>query len=168
MALEIERKYRVVSDAWRALAHASERLEQGYLAGSAALYTGATKCIVRVRASDTRGWITIKSDEDGIVRQEFEFDIPVDDARALLHGLADGVVTKTRHHVIVDGTHFEVDEFDGPNAGLVVAEVELPSEHAPHAHPSWLGREVSTDTKYLNANLIGRPFSVWTAAEQAA
>jgi len=166
MAIEIERKFRVTGEGWRDQASHRERIAQGYLAGAQPIEAGLTACSVRVRISGEQAWINVKSATAGIARAEFEYPIPVNDAQAMLDTLAGGVLEKIRHHVTVDGSHFEVDEFLGANAGLILAEVELPREDAPYARPDWLGQDVSEEGRFYNIRLIERPFGQWTAAEQ--
>ena len=166
MGIEIERKFLLAGDDWRAIVVRSERIAQGYLSGSAAIQAGVVKCSVRVRISGELAWLNIKSATVGISRQEFEYPIPVTDAERLLSDLSDGVLEKVRHHVMLDGTHFEIDEFLGANAGLVVAEVELPHVDAPYPTPGWLGLEVSEHVRYYNVNLIDRPYALWSSAER--
>lgn len=168
MPIEIERKFLLASDGWRALIERSEHLAQGYLVGAAALAAGQARASVRVRLADGEAWLNIKAARLGIERAEYDYAIPPDDADALLATLCDGVVSKHRHHVTVDGTLFEIDEFLGDNAGLVVAEVELPAVDAPFPRPSWLGREVSTLPRYYNVNLVAHPYARWTQAERDA
>ncbi|MET0936316.1 MAG: CYTH domain-containing protein [Luteibacter sp.] len=166
MGIEIERKYLLAGDGWRARIARSERMAQGYLAGAAAIRAGVVKSSVRVRISGDLAWLNIKSATLGIERQEFEYPVPLADAERLLADLADGVLEKIRHHVMLDGTHFEIDEFLGENVGLVVAEVELSSADATHAMPDWLGADVSDKVRYYNVNLIDRPYARWSAAER--
>ena len=166
MGVEIERKFLLAGDGWRGLAQRSERIAQGYLVSGAAIVSGHAKCSVRVRISDSEGWLNIKSATLGIQRHEFEYRIPLDDAEHLLHKLSDGVLEKIRHHVMLDGAHFEIDEFLGENAGLIVAEVELPSTDAAYPQPDWLGAEVSACARYYNVNLIDRPYARWSAAKR--
>ena len=168
MAIEIERKFLLANDGWRAGIERSEAIAQGYLVGAQALRDGTARASVRARLAGTQAWLNIKAARLGIERAEFEYPIPVDDARDLLATLCDGVLEKTRHHVRVDGALFEVDEFEGDNRGLVVAEIELPAVDAPFPRPSWLGREVSTLTRYYNVNLIAHPYRQWSPAERAA
>lgn len=168
MAIEIERKFLLANDGWRAGIERSEPIAQGYLVGAQALRDGTTRASVRARLAGTQAWLNIKAARLGIERAEFEYPIPVDDARNLLATLCDGVLEKTRHHVRVDGVLFEVDEFAGDNRGLIVAEVELPAVDAPFPRPPWLGREVSTLTRYYNVNLIAHPYRQWSPAERAA
>jgi len=152
MGIEIERKFLVGDESWRA--QASRR--------------GATRASVRVRLAGDRAWLNIKSAELGVQRAEYEYPIPVDDARRMLEELCDGVVEKVRHYVEVDGALFEVDEFGGANRGLVVAEIELAAPDAAYPRPSWLGREVSALARYYNVALIEHPYRDWSAAERAA
>jgi adenylate cyclase len=166
MGVEIERKFLLAGDGWRNLVERSERIAQGYLVAGAAIAAGHAKCSVRVRLSGDKGWLNIKSATLGVERHEFEYPIPHADAEHLLHELSDGVLEKIRHHVMLDGAHFEIDEFLGDNAGLIVAEVELPSTDAPYPKPGWLGIEVSEQSRYYNVNLVDRPFAQWSAAER--
>lgn len=166
MGIEIERKFLLADDAWRGAVARSEAIAQGYLVGAAALGIGAARASVRVRVSGAAAWINIKAAVPGIERAEYDIPMPVDDARELLATLCDGVIEKTRHHVHVEGTLFEIDEFAGDNLGLVVAEVELRSVDAAFPRPAWLGREVSDRPRYYNVNLIQHPFRNWTAGER--
>jgi adenylate cyclase len=168
MGVEIERKFLLRGDGWRAQVGSSERIAQGYLVGAEALRAGLARASVRARIAGERAWLNIKSAELGIQRAEFEYPIPVADAEALLARLCGGVLEKFRHLVTVDGVTFEIDEFLGDNAGLVVAEVELDAPDAPFPRPAWLGREVSALGRYYNVNLIEHPYARWTAAERAA
>ena len=152
MAIEIERKFLVRGDAWRQ--EKPLRFSQGYL-------NRDRERTVRVRLAGDTGFLTIKGATAGVSRLEFEYSIPAADAQALL-ALADGpLVEKLRHIVMVGNTRWEVDEFLGDNAGLVVAEVELEHEEADFARPEWLGDEVSDDARYFNANLAAHPYKDW-------
>jgi adenylate cyclase len=154
IAIEIERKFLLASDDWRAQVSASEYLAQGYL--------GGTRSSVRVRVGGARAWLNIKSMTLGSSRLEFEYEIPLADAEIMLRELAEGpVVSKTRHHAHVGAHLFEIDEFDGDNAGLVVAEVELGDADEVFERPPWLGREVTDDSRYYNVNLARSPFRSW-------
>jgi adenylate cyclase len=153
MAVEIERKFLVVSDAWREQISHSTRIAQGYLCTD-------IERTVRVRTKGEAAFLTIKGKNAGISRAEFEYEIPVADALDLLK-LCPNVLDKTRHLVDIDGHTFEVDEFHGANAGLIVAELELPTEEATFPQPVWLGLEVSGDARYYNSALSLTPFSVW-------
>jgi len=168
MGVEIERKFLLRGDGWRQQVHRSERIAQGYLVGAQALRDGLARASVRARIAGEQAWLNIKSAQLGIERAEFEYAIPLADAEAMLASLCDGVLEKFRHLVTVDGVTFEIDEFLGDNAGLVVAEVELDAPDAPFPRPAWLGREVSALGRYYNVNLIEHPYARWTAAERAA
>lgn len=153
MALEIERKFLVLDDSWRGDAHRASTIAQGYLGGDA--------CSVRVRIEDGQGTLNIKSKQLGMVRQEFEYPVPLADAEALLALAAGPVLRKTRHY-LRSGEHvWEIDEFEGDNAGLVVAEIELGSVDASFHRPRWLGAEVTDDARYYNVNLMREPYSRW-------
>lgn len=168
MGVEIERKFLVQGESWRAAAARSEAMAQGYLVGAAALQAGHSRASVRVRLAGEQAWLNIKSAELGIQRAEYEYAIPVADARRMLADLCDGVVEKIRHFVTIDGVLFEVDEFQGSNAGLVVAEVELDAPDAVFPRPSWLGREVSALARYYNVNLVAHPYARWSQDEREA
>lgn len=147
MGLEIERKFLLAGDGWRREVVAAKRLRQAYLAQNGRMVT-------RVRTIDgTRAFLTLKSVEPGISRAEYEYEIPVADAEELM-GLRQGlVIEKTRHIVPAGDLAWEIDEFAGAHAGLVIAEIELPSEEAAVARPPWLGREVTGERAYTNAAL---------------
>lgn len=168
MGLEIERKFLLADARWREAVQRSVPMLQGYLVDAQALHAGQARASVRVRVAGDRAWLNIKAMALGIERAEYEYPIPPDDARELLATLCDGVVEKTRHHVRVDGVLFEVDEFAGANAGLIVAEVELPTADASFPRPPWLGREVSDLPRYYNVNLLAHPWSAWSADERNA
>ena len=168
MGIEIERKFLLASDDWRGAIERSEPIAQGYLVGAQALRDGSARASVRARLAGEQAWLNIKAATLGIERAEFEYPIPASDARALLGTLCDGVLEKVRHHVRVDGVLFEIDEFLGNNAGLIVAEVELPAVDAPFPRPAWLGREVSALTRYYNVNLIAHPYRQWSPVERDA
>ena len=156
MGREIERKFLVTGDGWRRGAKRS-RLSQGYL------YAGKDKS-VRVRLEDGRGTVTIKGPARGAGRAEYEYAIPASDARELLRGLCEKpLIEKTRSRVRFGGHVWEIDEFGGENKGLVVAEVELRRARQKVALPPWVGKEVTSDPRYLNANLFKRPYKGWTS-----
>ena len=163
MPVEIERKFLVVDDAWRREVSLSQRMAQGYLAGPP-----ASRCSVRVRIAGGSAHLNIKSATPGVERDEYEYGIPLGDAGRMLETLAGQRVEKIRHHVRIGSHLFEVDEFLGGNAGLVVAEIELDHADAAFPRPAWLGREVSDLARYYNLNLASHPFSQWTAEERAA
>ncbi|WP_114241505.1 CYTH domain-containing protein [Dyella sp. C9] len=168
MGIEIERKFLLRGDGWRDAATRSERIAQGYLVSAQALRDGYARSSVRVRRSGERAWLNIKSAQLGIERAEFEYPVPLADAEQMLATLCDGVLEKIRHYVTVEGTLFEVDEFFGDNAGLVVAEVELDAPDEAFPRPSWLGREVSHLPRYYNVNLIDHPYAHWSEDERNA
>lgn len=154
MGSEVERKYLVLGDAWRALAP-GELYRQGYL-------SSVKERTVRVRTTAGAAYITIKGITVGATRAEYEYEIPLDEANAMLDSLAERpIVEKRRHRIPVGDVVFEVDEFLGDNAGLVVAEVELQSEEQAFERPVWLGEEVTDDPRYYNVNLVKHPYSAW-------
>jgi len=117
---------------------------------------------VRVRAVDGRGLLTVKGLSVGATRSEYEYEIPGADAEEMLDSLCEKpLVEKNRYTIPLGGVVWEVDEFLGVNAGLIVAEVELQSEDQAFAKPDWIGAEVTGDRRYFNANLVARPFSTW-------
>ncbi len=146
--LEIERKFLVTSDAWRTTD--GVQITQGYLARG----SGQS---VRVRVTPKKAWLSVKGPRHGIVCEEFEYPIPVDDGQKMLALCGDLVIEKIRHTVDHKGMRWEIDEFLGKNQGLVVAEIELSEPEQPFEHPAWLGREVTADPRYLNANLATQP-----------
>jgi CYTH domain-containing protein len=157
MAQEIERKFLVKGDAYKALAFHHSEIAQGYLV------SGGGKSI-RVRIRDDRGYLTIKgpSNAAGLSRYEFETEIPVTDARDLLRLCEPGLILKTRWLVRADDGHtFEVDEFAGDNEGLVMAEVELKSEDEPIMKPDFIGREVTGDHRFYNSHMRRYPYRLW-------
>ncbi|MBN6101070.1 CYTH domain-containing protein [Xanthomonas sp. CFBP 8703] len=161
MAIEIERKFLVTGDGWRAAAHRVIPMAQGYINDQAAMDSGAQKASVRVRLQGEEAFLNLKSRELGHTRQEFEYPLPLDDARALLALCVGGLIDKRRHLVQHQGHLWEVDEFLGDNAGLVVAEIELESADEAFAKPDWIGAEVTDDARYYNLALASHPFSQW-------
>ena len=154
MAREIERKFLVIGDAWRALAEGVV-YRQGYLS------TDADRTL-RVRTVGAKGYLTVKGITVGATRTEFEYEIPVADADAMLDELClRPIIEKTRHKIPFDGLVWEVDVFAGDNDGLVVAEVELASEDQEFRRPDWIGEEVTDDPRYYNANLVAHPYKAW-------
>ena len=152
MGIEIERKFLVVGDAWRQAPGTA--YAQGYL-------NRDKQRTVRVRVVEDAAWLTVKGASVGATRAEFEYPIPVADARELL-ALCDGpLVRKTRRVLVHAGATWEIDEFEGDNAGLVVAEIELASEETHFEPPPWLGAEVTHDARYFNSNLAAAPYSTW-------
>lgn len=154
MGTEIERKFLVVSDAWRKGAEAVS-CRQAYLWSD-------PRGGVRVRVMGERAYLTIKGDKRGITRSEFEYEIPRADAEELIDRYGGGrVVEKTRYTLAASGRHWEVDVFEGRNRGLTVAEMELQSEDEVFDLPPWVGEEVSNDSRYVNANLARHPYGEW-------
>jgi adenylate cyclase len=155
MALEIERKFRVTSDAWRAQARSRRLLRQGYLANT-------QRASVRVRLDGQQGWLSVKAMRRGMSRDEYEVAIPLADAREMLERLCEGfVIEKWRHLVDHAGHTWEVDEFLAENAGLVIAELELPAEHAAFEQPAWLGAEITDEERFYNVRLSQKPYRHW-------
>ncbi len=167
VALEIERKFLVVDDAWRAQAKQVIPMAQGYLNDQASMDSGTQRVSVRVRVEGEEARLNMKSRELGHTRQEFDYLIPVADARALLALAVGGLIDKRRHLVEHAGHLWEVDEFLGDNAGLVVAEIELDSGDEWFERPSWLGMEVTEASRYYNLALASRPYSQWSGTEKA-
>ena len=167
MGIEIERKFLVTDARWRDSVLKSVRMAQGYINDMAALREARQNASVRVRIAGDAAFLNLKSREPGHTRQEFDYAIPVADAEALLALCVGGRIDKVRHYVEVEGHTFEVDEFRGDNAGLVVAELELEAADAPYERPDWLGAEVTDEARYYNLALAERPYSRWSAQEQA-
>ena len=167
MPVEIERKFLVRNDGWRKAAHKVVPMAQGYLNDLAAVDSGAMKTSMRVRIAGDEAFLNLKSRELGHTRQEFDYPIPVSDARALLELCVGGLVDKRRHYVEHQGHLWEVDEFLGDNAGLVVAEIELDRADEAFAAPDWLGPEATDASRYYNLALASRPYSQWSEAERA-
>lgn len=155
MATETERKFLVEGD-YRADATESSRIVQGYLSAVAAR-------TVRVRIRGERGYLTIKGagNDSGLSRYEWEREIPLAEAEELIALCEPGVIDKTRHLVPVGDHVYEVDEFHGDNAGLVIAEIELAGETEAFERPDWLGREVTGEVEYYNAMLMRHPYATW-------
>jgi adenylate cyclase len=154
MPREIERKYRVKGNGWRDHG-AGVPYRQGYLSTVA-------ERTVRVRLIRDKGWLTIKGITVGATRAEYEYEIPSDEASEMLDNLCERpLIEKTRYRVEHQGLIWEVDEFDGDNAGLIIAEVELDEEDQAIVLPDWVGEEVTGDARFFNANLIANPFTRW-------
>lgn len=147
MATEIERKFLVVSDVWRGATAHSTTIRQAYLARSDAT-------TVRVRIVDEReAFITVKGPPTGPIRAEYEYAIPVEDARELMNLRTGSIIEKRRHLIRHHDADWEVDVFEGAHKGLVVAEVELPGADARFERPAWLGTEVTDNPHYSNVHL---------------
>ena len=168
MPIEIERKFLVSGDGWRRAAHKVVPMAQGYLNDLAMVDGGAMNASVRVRIEGDEARLNLKSRELGASRQEFDYPIPVADARALLALSMGGLIDKRRHYVEFEGHLWEVDEFLGDNAGLVVAEIELSRVDETFARPDWLGAEATHAQRYYNLALASRPYSQWSDDERKA
>ena len=155
MGTDIERKFLVQNDNWRALGQ-GKLYRQGYL-------TTNPDCTVRVRIAGDQGYLTIKGATTGISRAEYEYGIPLEDAAQLLDTLCQPpLIEKTRYRIpAAKGLVWEVDEFAGENQGLIIAEIELPNAEQSVELPDWIGPEVSNDPRYFNSNLSKHPFSRW-------
>ena len=152
--MEIERKFLVKKEIWRPRG-AGVLFRQGYLSTQ-------KERVVRVREAGDAGFLTVKGATEGISRPEFEYPIPVEDAREMLDALCERpLIEKRRHREEHEGMTWEIDVFLGENAGLVLAEVELQSPTQSFTLPPWAGEEVSADPRYFNANLVKHPFRQW-------
>lgn len=155
MGREIERKFLIKDDSWRAVVNRRLQVIQGYLANN-------ERCSVRVRLSGDTGYLNIKDMKIGVSRAEYEWSIPVDEAREILYTLcAPGLIEKTRHYVAMGPHVWEIDVFDGANQGLVVAEIELSAIDEEFLRPPWLGEEVTDDSRYYNVCLAQAPYNTW-------
>jgi len=154
MGVEIERKFLVANDGWRSQGQ-PVLIRQGYLSSH-------PERVVRVRIYGDEAFMTIKSKAVGLARGEWEYPLPLADAREFLDRLCEQpIIEKYRRRIEHAGFTWEVDEFLGVNAGLVVAEIELPSEQQAFDKPDWVGSDVTDDARYLNSNLIRQPYSSW-------
>jgi adenylate cyclase len=153
VGIEIERKFLVRGSAWRDAVAGATHLVQGYLGGDA--------CSVRVRIEGDEARLNVKSRVPGMRRTEFEYPLPRADADEMLARFCAQRVEKRRHRLPAGPHVWEIDEFMGDNAGLVVAEIELGDEGEAFARPGWLGPEVTDDVRYYNVNLIAHPFVQW-------
>lgn len=155
MPLEIERKFLVIDDRWRNDIGGQRHIRQGYLANT-------DRCSVRVRVGDNRADINIKGMTTSMVRTEYEYPVPVGEAEDMLAGMCRGaLIIKTRYHVRHARHDWEIDVFEGDNAGLIVAEIELDAVGERFELPVWAGAEVTDDPRYLNIHLVDHPFKRW-------
>jgi adenylate cyclase len=162
MGIEIERKFRLINDSWRDGVREKTLLRQGYIANT-------RRASVRVRLAGEAAWLSVKAMTPGRSRAEYEAAIPAVDANEMLERLCEGpLIEKWRHIVVYRGSEWEIDEFLGENAGLVIAELELESEDAGFARPPWLGAEVTHDERYYNFRLSEQPYRHWPENRQAA
>jgi CYTH domain-containing protein len=157
MNIEIERKFLLRNDLWKKNA-IGIHYAQGYL-------NKAGENTFRIRIAGEKAFLTIKSKSEGISRQEFEYEIPPEDARELLKLSRTPIIEKIRYKIEYAGKCWEVDEFLGKNKGLYVAEIELDSEDEAFEKPEWIGEEVSGDKRYYNSHLARKPFSEWDCSE---
>jgi len=154
VAEEIERKFLVSGEAWRETAEGT-RYRQGFLSTE-------PERTVRVRVAGPRGSITVKGKNVGARRAEFEYEIPVADAERMLDTLCQRPLIEKVRYTLAAGPHtWEIDVFEGSNAGLVVAEIELSSEDEAFEKPAWVGDEVTDDPRYFNSNLVANPYGTW-------
>ncbi len=154
MAKEIERKYRIKDNTWKSQIHSSHSIKQGYL------NLEPTRT-VRVRIMGPKAFLTIKGKNIKTTRLEFEYEIPIDDALQLLQLCEKPLLEKTRHEIHINKLIWEIDEFEGDNQGLIIAEVELQDENQEIELPSWIEKEVSHEPRYYNSNLIQNPYKNW-------
>ncbi|MBR2179039.1 MAG: CYTH domain-containing protein [Selenomonadaceae bacterium] len=154
MAKEIERKFLVNRDLFKPTSE-GDYIAQGYLSST-------PERTVRVRIKNNRGYLTVKGKNTGISRSEFEYAIPVSDAKELLELCEPSIIIKRRYNINVNGSKWEVDIFEGDNEGLIVAEIELASEDESFSKPDWIGEEVSFDVRYYNSHLSKQPFKSWS------
>jgi adenylate cyclase len=155
MAVEIERKFLVDLEKWKKVKKpAGTHYRQGYLLDD-------SKRTIRIRVTGKQGFITLKGATKGVSRQEFEYKIPKNDGEEILDNFSLSEVEKIRYKIRFSGKLWEVDEFSGNNAGLIVAEIELKHEDEQFEKPDWVTREVSDDKKYYNSNLSTHPYKEW-------
>ena len=155
MGVEIERKFLIKDDSWRAEVVKSTRYRQGYL-------TSVETCSIRVRIAGDKATINIKSATLGVTRTEYEYPIPIEEAEEILdHLCTKPLIEKTRHIVEHDGHTWEIDVFEDDNDGLVVAEIELDQADQDFTLPGWTGKEVSDDPRYYNVCLVKHPYKDW-------
>jgi CYTH domain-containing protein len=155
MGIEIERKYLVKADLWsKVKPQKSILIQQAYLSRD-------PEKTIRIRVADDKGFITIKGPTTGISRKEFEYEIPVAEAKELMDGFTKNAIHKIRHHVLHKNNLWEVDEFKGDNEGLVIAEIELEEADEKVDLPEWIDSEVSSDRRYSNSNLVAKPYKTW-------
>lgn len=158
--IEIERRFLLANDGWRKQAAEAKLLSQGY-------FCVEKECTIRVRIADGRAWLTLKGYLSDVSRSEFEYEIPVAHARQMMETMCSFRLEKRRYEVACQGFVFEVDEYLGANAPLIVAELELPSEHTVFPRPDWLGAEITSDARFTNAYLSRHPYSQWPSENAA-
>lgn len=159
MGIEIERKFLLKNDSWKELVTETHIIKQGYLQSG---LEASQKSSVRIRISNKQANINIKSVQLTMMRQEYEYEIPLHDAEEMLNTLCgDAIIEKTRYYVPYAAHLWEIDVFEGNNAGLEVAEVELISLSEKVEIPGWIGEEVSDDERYYNIYLLKHPYRQW-------
>jgi adenylate cyclase len=155
MATEIEHKFLLANDGWRQHIQKSNYFKQGYLSSQ-------PTSSIRVRIAGQQAWLNIKSATIGTTRQEYEYEIPLPDAEEMLNTLCrKPLIEKTRHFIPINQHLWEIDEFDGDNKGLVIAEIELQEAGETFIKPSWIGEEVTHELRYYNNNLVDNPYQKW-------
>ncbi len=155
MALEIEHKFLIINNNWKEDVEKASEYKQGYLVSD-------KKRSIRVRVSDEKAWLNIKSATIGTSRQEYEYEISLDEGIEILNSLCERpIIEKTRHFVFFEGHTWEIDVFSGDNDGLIVAEIELSAVGEDFCKPDWVGEEVTDDLKYYNNSLCKNPFKNW-------
>jgi adenylate cyclase len=155
VAIEIERKFLVIDDGWRADVFRITPIQQGYFSRTSLLRA-------RIRIFGEQGFITLKSEPGSLIRHEYEYEIPQADAVEIIRKFSiEPLIAKSRHDLMYEGTLWSIDVFEGANKGLVVAEVELQSADEIVALPRWVGEEVTGDRRYGNSNLARYPFVTW-------
>lgn len=163
MAREIERKFLLLNDSWRVQAHSKTHFAQGYLTP----LNAPVKSSVRVRIEGDKANLNIKSLEIGLSRDEYEYPIDLQDAKKMLSTLAVGPVIEKHRYLVKFAEHtWEIDEFAGENAGLVVAEVEMQSEDEVVQMPDWVGKEVTQEKRFYNISLSDYPYSQWSEEQK--
>lgn len=154
MSVEIERRFLLKNDGWRRIASAPQTLQQGYLSVE-------KERTIRVRIIDDQAWLTLKGYISDVSRSEFEYEIPLAHAQTMMATMCPFKMEKRRYRVEFEGFLYEIDEYFGDNAPLIVAEIELPSEDATFTRPDWLGEEITSDGKFTNAYLSKHPYATW-------
>ena len=155
MTVEIERRFLLADDSWRKAASEPLVLQQGYLSVE-------KERTIRVRIIGSQAWLTLKGYISDMTRSEFEYEIPLAHAQVMMADMCPFKMEKYRYRVEFEGFVYEIDEYFGDNAPLIVAEIELPAEDTEFPKPSWLGKEITSDGKFTNAYLSKHPYSSWT------
>lgn len=155
MPKEIERKFLIEPKAWEKLTKpVGKHYKQGYI-------PGGDEVTIRIRLVNSKGYLTLKGKTVGISREEFEYEIPYKEAIEMINSFTNSGTEKIRYEIPVDNVIWEVDEFLGDNAGLIVAEIELQNENQTFDKPSWVGQEVTSDSRYFNSRLAIHPYCDW-------